>query len=61
MRKKYQCDIIRKQFEQIRPSRESARKKSKPLTVDRYEVFCAVRYLLKSSCQWGMLLGEFPK
>ena len=57
MRKTYQSDISREQFEQIRALLESACMKTKPLTVDLYEVFCAVLYLLKSSCQWRMLPG----
>ena len=62
MRKtQYPSDISREQFEQIRPLLESARKKTKPRTVDLHEVFCAVLYLLKSGCQWRMLPGEFPK
>ena len=61
MRKKYQSDICREQFEQLRPMLESLRKTIKPRTVDLYEVFCAVLYLLKSGCQWRMLPGEFPK
>ncbi len=60
-KKKYPSDISREQFEQIRPLLESMRKKTKPRTVDLYEVFCAVLYLLKSGCQWRMLPGEFPK
>lgn len=59
--KKYPSDISRAQFESIRPLLESARKQTKPRTVDLYEVFCAVLYLLKSGCQWRMLPGEFPK
>jgi len=61
MRKKYQSDISREQFEHIRALLESSRKRTKPRTVDLYEVFCAVLYLLKSGCQWRMLPGEFPK
>lgn len=61
MRKKYPSDITRSQFEQIRPILENIRKSTKPRTVDLYEVFCAVLYLLKSGCQWRMLPSEFPK
>ena len=60
-RTKYPSDISREQFEQIRPLLESVRKKTKPRTVDLYEVFCGVLYLLKSGCQWRMLPSEFPK
>ena len=61
MRRCYPGDISREQFEQVRPLLESARKKTSPRRIDLYEVFCAVLYLLKSSCQWRMLPGEFPK
>ncbi len=62
MRKKqYPSDISREQFEKIRPLLERARKRTKPTTVDLYEVFCGVLYLLKSGCPWRMLPGEFPK
>ena len=61
MRKTYPSDISREQFELIRPVLESARKTTKPRTIDLYEVFCAVLYLLKSGCQWRMLPKDFPK
>jgi len=61
MRKKYPSDISREQFEQIKGLLESARKKTRPRTVDLYDVFCAVLYLPESGCQWRMLPGDFPK
>ncbi|MDR0275994.1 MAG: transposase, partial [Burkholderiaceae bacterium] len=61
MRKKYPSDITREQFEQIAPLLEGLRKKTRPPTVDLYEVLCAVLYLLKSGCQWRMLPEGFPK
>jgi transposase len=60
-KKKYPSDISREQFEQIRPLLEGVRKRTKPRTVDLYEVWSGVLYLLKSGCQWRMLPGEFPK
>jgi transposase len=54
-RKTYPSDISREQFEQILLLLESVRKRTKPRTIDLYEVFCAVLYLLKSGCQWRML------
>ena len=59
-RKSYPSDISREQFERIRPLLESVRKRTKPRTVDLYEVFNAVLYLLKSGCQWRMLPEGFP-
>jgi len=61
MRKSYPSDVSREQFEQIAPLLEGLRKKTRPRTVDLYEVFCAVLYLLKSGCQWRMLPEGFPK
>jgi transposase len=60
-RKAYPSDVSREQFESIRPLLESVRKRTKPRTVDLYEVFNAVLYLLKSGCQWRMLPEGFPK
>ena len=60
MRKKYPSDISRKQFELIRFDLESARKKTRPRSVDLYDIFCAALYILKSGCQWRMLPSDFP-
>jgi len=59
-RKSYPSVISREQFERIRPLLEAVRKRTKPRTVDLYEVFNAVLYLLKSGCQWRMLPEGFP-
>ena len=59
-RKTYPSAITLEQFEQIRPLLERVRKRTKPRTVDLYEVFNAVLYLLKSGCQWRMLPEGFP-
>lgn len=61
MRKTYPSDISREQFKHIRPILESARTKTKPRTIDLYDAFCGVLYLLKSGCQWRMLPSDFPK
>ena len=61
MRNKYPSDISREQFASIMPIIETARKKTKPRTIDLYEVFCAILYLLKSGCQWRMIPSDFPK
>ena len=56
----YSSDISREQFAWILPYLESARRRTKPRTVDLYDVFCGVLYLLKSGCQWRMLPADFP-
>jgi transposase len=61
MVKRYPSDISREQFARILPVLESSRKKTKPRTVDLYEVFCGVCYVLKSGCQWRMLPSDYPK
>lgn len=60
MRKAYASDISREVFAELEPLLLSSRKRTRPRTVDVYEVFCAVLYLLKSGCQWSMLPSEFP-
>jgi transposase len=61
MRKPYVSDVSREKFQEIQPLLQSVRKRTKPTTIDMYEVFCAVLYLLRSGCQWRMLPGDFPK
>jgi transposase len=56
----YPSDITREQFKLIRNELEAAKKKTKPRTVDLYDVFRAILYLIKSDCQWRMLPAEFP-
>jgi transposase len=62
MRKKtYPSDISQAQFEVIRPLLEAARKRTKPRSVELYEVFCGVLYVLRTGCQWRALPSDFPK
>ena len=61
MRKRYPSDITQKQFEKVREILEGTQKKTKPRTVDLYDVFCAVLYTLKTGCQWRALPHDFPK
>lgn len=56
----YPSDITREQFTVIRPLLESARKKTKPPTLDIYDLFCGVLYVLRSGCQWRMLPKDYP-
>ena len=57
----YPSDISKLQFEQIRPLLENFKKQTKPRTIDLYDVFCGLLYVLKSGCQWRMLPKDFPK
>jgi len=60
MKKSYPSDLSREQFETIRPQLESGRKRTRPRTVDLYEVFGGILYLLKGGISWRMLPGDFP-
>ena len=60
MRKRYPSDISHLQFEKIKPILEGARKKTRPRTIDLYDAFCGVLYVLKSGCQWRMLPSDLP-
>ncbi len=57
----YPSDISREHFEKIRAELEGVRKKTKPRTIDLYDIFCGVLYVLKSGCQWRMLPADYPK
>ena len=61
MRKTYPSDVSREQFKTIQPLLESARKQTKPRTIDLYDAFCGVLYVLRSGCQWRMFPSDFPK
>ena len=62
MRRSYPSDISREVFEKkVQLVLEKARKKTKPRTVELYEVFCGILYVLKSGCQWRMLPSDCPK
>ncbi|WP_374101184.1 transposase [Bacillus cereus] len=34
--------------------------RTRPGTVDLYEVFCGVLYVLTTGCQWSNLPSDFP-
>ena len=61
MRKQYPSDITREQFEKIKEMLEGTQKTTRPRTVDLYDVFCAVLYVLKTGCQWRALPHDLPK
>ena len=61
----YPSDISREQFARILPVLESARRRTKPRTVDLYDVFCGVLYLLNcvtltqiTGNSWGHWVNE---
>ncbi|WP_342272835.1 IS5 family transposase [Spiroplasma endosymbiont of Acasis viretata] len=61
MCKNYPSNVSKEQFENIKSILENTKKRTKPRSLDLYEVFCAVLYVLKSGCQWRMLPKNFPK
>jgi hypothetical protein len=60
-RKPYPSDISREKFADIEALLRGVRRSTKPATLDLYEVFCAVLYLLRTGCQWRFLPPQFPK
>ena len=61
MRQRYPSDVSREQFETIRSMLESARKVTHPRTIDLYDIFCAVLYIIREGCRWRSLPHDFPK
>ena len=61
MRTSYPSDISKEQFSEIKELLENARKRTRPRTLDLYDVFCGVLYILKTACQWRNLPHDFPK
>ncbi|ANS51666.1 hypothetical protein BT246_63740 (plasmid) [Bacillus thuringiensis] len=49
----YTSNVSREQFELIREDLKNARKRTRPRTVDLYEVFYVVLYVLTTG--WGLL------
>ena len=61
MRASSPTDITKEQFYHIQPILEAVRKKTKPTIVSLYDVFCAIKYVLNTGCQWRSLPHDFPK
>lgn len=57
----YPSHVTRKQFQLIRLNLETFRKPTRPQTVDLYDVFNAVLYVLYTGAQWRSLSHDFPK
>ncbi len=57
----YDSDISREEYELIRSDLENAKKHTKPLHYDLYDIFCAILYVIKGGIQWRLLPSDFPK
>ena len=58
---KYPSDITREQFNKIAPMLEGARKTTRPRTLDLYDVFNGLLYVVNTGCQWRALPKDYPK
>ena len=61
MNKNYPSDIMRKQFEVIRPVLNRATKTTHLHKYDLYDIFYTVVYLTKEGCSWRTIPHGFPK
>ncbi|MDR1754110.1 MAG: transposase [Eubacterium sp.] len=61
MRKSYPSDVKREQFKVIKHHFERAKKVTHPRTIDLYDIFCAILYILREGCRWRSLPHDFPK
>lgn len=59
-RRPYPSDISRDQFEIIRPKLEGFRRRTKPRTIDLYDIYCGILYVTKTGCQWSALPHDYP-
>jgi len=57
----YPSDIPQDKFEKIRPILESARKQTRPRTLNLHNIFNAVMYVVSTGCQWRALPKDYPK
>jgi transposase len=61
MRTTYPSDITREQFLLVEYLLKPARKATRPQTHDLYDIFCAIRCVLKEGCTWRGLPHDFPQ
>ena len=54
-------DISREEYNLIREDLEGAKKTTRPINYDLYDVFCAVLYVIQGGIQWRMLPSDYPK
>ncbi len=54
-------DISREEYNLIREDLEGAKKTTRPIRYDLYDVVCAVLYVIQGGIQWRMLPSDYPK
>ncbi|UQN07222.1 transposase [Deinococcus sp. QL22] len=59
-RKAYSTDLTQKQFKRLEPYLPHAKPRGRPRTVDLYEVWCAMMYILHGGMAWRTLPHDFP-
>jgi len=57
----YPSDITREQFNKILPILEETKKTTRPRTLDLYDIFNALLYIVTTGCQWRALPNDYPK
>jgi len=57
----YPSDITREKFNTVASTLEGARKHTKPRTLDLYDIFNALLYVVNTGCQWRSLPSDYPK
>jgi len=57
---RYPSDLIDAEWELIKPMLPEARRGGRPRTTDLREVMNAIRYVLRTGCQWRQLPKDFP-
>jgi putative transposase len=58
---RYETDVVDAEWEMLRPYLEVRAKTGPQRTVDLRRVFTALRYKLRTGCQWRLLPTSFPK
>src|SRR2546430_4752376 len=59
-RKRYTSDLTDEEWAILEPLVPAAKPGGRPRNVNMREVFNAIFYVLKTSCQWANLPGDFP-
>lgn len=61
LEERYETDVTDAEWELLRPHLDVRAKTGSERTVDLRRVFNAMRYKLRTGCQWRLLPKSFPK